>query len=521
MAPAALRVKFLLAWAALLLAKLLLAATLPLFGDEAFYAWEARHPAWAYSDLPGGIAATIALGMAALGEHPLGVRLPTLLFGAALPWLVWRMARRIGDEAQAWRAALWSLPLPLLVPMGLLALPDALLTFAGLLAADAMLALLVHRERAIPTRHFVQLAFALVLGALVHYRFLPFLLAGALGLIAAGGGGLRREPRLWLALVVGALAWWPLLHYNLGAEAAGLRFHLLDRHPWQFQARGLAQPLLQAIITTPLLYGLLALALWRGWHHRASPGIRFLAVASGALWLFYALFAPFVDRARFSLHWPLPAYLLAAVLLPGMLDEARYRFARRLAPWAAGLAAAGTLAMLAALAVPASPVLTARTAGTALYPDNFVGWPELTATLAPRVAPGDAVVADHFMPAAQLAFGLGRREVFVLDHWNNHKHGRAAQLAAWGYDEAGIAALPPGRRAWLVFEVEETPERERERWLRRACRWFEALEPVAEVLGPGGGKRFWVYRGVRGGTGEGEAGCAIRPFDAVGAQPPS
>jgi hypothetical protein len=208
-----------------------------------------------------------------------------------------------------------------------------------------------------------------------------------------------------------------------------------------------------------------------------------------------------------------------------MLDEARHRVSRRLAPWAAGLAAAGTLAMAAALAVPASPGLSARTAGTALYPDNFLGWPEISAALAPRIAAGDALVADHFMLAAQLSFGLGRRrEVFVLDHWNNHKHGRAAQLAAWGYDEAGIAAIAPGRPAWLVFEVEETPPRQREAWLRRVCRWFGDIEAVAEVAGPGEGKRFWVYRGRRsaGGTGGGSdvGGCGIRGFDAA-AQPPS
>ena len=48
-----LRVKFVAIWSLLLLAKVLLAASLPLMVDESFYAWEGRYPAWAYSDLPG------------------------------------------------------------------------------------------------------------------------------------------------------------------------------------------------------------------------------------------------------------------------------------------------------------------------------------------------------------------------------------------------------------------------------------------------------------------------------------
>ncbi|HMB57769.1 MAG TPA: hypothetical protein VKM35_11240, partial [Arenimonas sp.] len=57
-----LRVKFVALWAVLLALKIILAARLPLFVDEAFYAWESRRLAWAYSDLPGLTAWLIALG---------------------------------------------------------------------------------------------------------------------------------------------------------------------------------------------------------------------------------------------------------------------------------------------------------------------------------------------------------------------------------------------------------------------------------------------------------------------------
>lgn len=501
------RVKFVTAWGLLLAAKLAYALTMPLFGDEAFYAWAGLHPAWAYSDLPGGTAALTALGTALAGDTVFGVRFAFVLLGAALPWLVVRLARRLGDETDAWRAGLWSLPIPLLLPMGVMALPDVLLTVAALAALDACAGLLRKDGRA--GALYLQLGLALAVGAFAHYRFAPLLLIGALAFLASGGLQRLREPGLWAALAVGALGWAPMLAHNLGTDAAGLRFQLFERHPWSFHAEGLAQPLLQAVITTPLLYALFGWALWRAWRTMPSTLPRFLVLAGVGLWLFYALLAPFVDRARFSLHWPIPAYLVAATLLPAALRQSR-GFALRLAPWAAGLAVAATLAMLALFAVPASPTLAARSAGTALYPDNFVGWREVAAAIRPRLEDGDALVADHFMLAAQLSFELDRRrEVFVLDHWNNHKHGRAAQIAQWGYDEAGIEGLAAGRRAWIAFEIGETPERDRAAWVNRLCRWFDDVKPVAVVEGPGGGKRFWLYRGVRRAAGADAGGCRV------------
>lgn len=494
------RVKFIALWALMLAAKLAFAATMPLFGDEAFYAWEALHPAWAYSDLPGGTAAAVGLGSALLEALPLpreaGVRLLFVLAGAAMPWMVVRIARRLGTQGQAWRAGLWSLPIPLLVPMGVMALPDALMTLATLMALDACVGLLGDDEAA--RQHaYLPFAAALALGAMAHYRFAPILLVGAAAFLACGGWRRRGDPGLWLALCVGAVAWWPILRFNLDAQGAGLHFQLIERHPWTFNTKGLLQPLLQAVVTTPLLYALFAWALWSE-RKALLPGRRFVALAGGGLWLLYALLAPFVDNARFSLHWPIPAYLLAATLLPIALDAARQHWAARLAPWAGGLAAAATALMLAAFLLPSSPWLAARAAGTALYPDNFVGWKEIASALEPRLAAGDVVVADHFMLAAQLSVSLdGRAEVFVLDHWNNHKHGRAAQIALWAYDEDALSRLAPGTRAWIAFEVAETPDREHAAWVARPCRWFQGVEYVATVEGPGGGKRFWLYRGVR------------------------
>ena len=54
---------FVVLWTAVLLLKLVLAAQLPLFVDEAFYWQEGRHLAAAYSDLPGLTAWLARLGV--------------------------------------------------------------------------------------------------------------------------------------------------------------------------------------------------------------------------------------------------------------------------------------------------------------------------------------------------------------------------------------------------------------------------------------------------------------------------
>ena len=112
--------------------KLVLAWGLPPFVDEAFYWQEGRHPAWAYSDLPGLTAWLARLGTQLGGDRVLALRMPFLLLASCVPWLVWRIARREFDDPIAWRAALVAILLPLAGSLGLLALPDVPMTVATL-----------------------------------------------------------------------------------------------------------------------------------------------------------------------------------------------------------------------------------------------------------------------------------------------------------------------------------------------------------------------------------------------------
>ena len=484
--------KFIAVWMVLLLVKLWLAATLLPFGDEAFYALEARRLAWAYSDLPGMTAWLIRLGVEVGGQNVLAMRAPFLLIGAMVPWLVVRIARRWGGARAGWQAGLLALLMPLSGLSGLLALPDAPMLLAAMLCLDAFASLLQRFGAAAA----IQLALGLALGALSHYRFALVVLAGGAGLLCVGRGrALLREPRLWLALAVGAAAWLPLLAWNLGHAGAGLAFQFVDRHPWQFQPEGGAWLLVQALIVTPALFVLLSATLWQAWRRRAARHDLqwpLLVGLGGVSVLGYFLMAFVSDTERVSFHWPLPGWLALACAAPAVLATwPRWARAALYGVSATGLAL--VLAYLVALAQPAGRLWLAS---GPLYGDNFSGWDAAASDVRSelsRMPPGTRLVADNFMLGAQLAFALGRDDVAVLPHPLNGKHGRALQLQQWGL-------LWPGREATgdapvlLVVEDTSRPMKLRLDGYRDLCQRTGGLPPPRVLNVDRGRKRFLVFR---------------------------
>ena len=472
------RVNFVAAWAAVQLAKLLIAARLPLFVDEAFYAWEARHPAWAYSDLPGLTAWLARLGLV-LGDGALALRLPFLAIGASLPWLVRRIALRVAGSDAADRAAWLALLMPLSGLMGVLAVPDVALVGASLLAMDAVLAL---RER-VQVAAALQLALALVVGALAHYRFGLVLVAGGAAMVAdARARACLRHPMVLVALAAGVFAWWPALQWNLAHGEAALRFHLLERNPWRFRADGATWLPIQVLLVTPALFVLLLVALRDGWRQSGPP--RLLAVAGAIAGPGLLALAFFADRERVSFHWPLSGWM---VLLP-LAAVALARWRRRARTAVFSLAALGLLLGMAFLAVAGSAGLRERLAASRLYPNDVGGWPAIAADA--RTWPRDRVwIAGDFELAAQLAFASGRRDIRVLDSPLNQKHGRAAQLALWGYDQ-----LPARGPVLLAVEDSATPMKLRLAAYHRLCSRLGRLPAPRLVWADHGRKRYFVYR---------------------------
>lgn len=478
---------FLALWLALLAIKCVLAAQLPLFVDEAFYWQEGRHLAWAYSDLPGLTAWMARLGVALGGNHTLALRLPFLLVAAAVPWLVVRVAAREFGPLRGWQAGVFAMLLPLAGTLGLLAVPDAAMTLATLLCMDAGSRLL----REVRADAALELALGMAIGALSHYRFIAVLaVGGVVLLLLPQGRRALRDPRVLVALAFGLAAWTPLLAWNLDNAEAGLRFQLVDRHPWAFHADGITFLGIQALLVTPLLFVALACAAWRG-RNDDNLAARYFAWLGALVVLGFFALGFLADTERVSFHWPLPGYIALLPLLPALLA----RWPRWLRGATAALAGLGLLGVLGYYAVVSVPGMREQAAATRWYPANFAGWRPLAdavRTERARMPPGTRVVADNFKVGAELGFALDEPDIPVLPHPLNTKHGRAPQLALWrlrvrGRDDLGEGPL------LLVAGASEVRYRDLlARW-HQLCDAFGPLPPPRVVNVDHGAQRFLLF----------------------------
>ena len=109
-----------------------------------------------------------------------------------------------------------------------------------------------------------------------------------------------------------------MLAWNMANAEAGLRFQLVDRHPWAFHADGIGFVLIQAVLVMPLLFVALALAAWsrRRDDHLVA---RYFGLLGALLVLGFFALGFFADTERVSFHWPLPGYVALLPLLPALL----------------------------------------------------------------------------------------------------------------------------------------------------------------------------------------------------------
>lgn len=478
---------FIAVWTIVTVVKIAIAARLPLFVDEAFYWQEGQHLAAAYSDLPGLTAWLTRLGVELGGHHVLAVRAPFLVLAAALPWMVARCATRAFDPATRWQAATLTTLMPLTGTLGVLALPDVPMTVAAVLCADAGARLLrgVHGWAAI------ELAMGLAIGALSHYRFAGVIGVGLIALLwLPEGRRALRDARVWAALVVGVLAWVPLLGWNIEHADAGLRFQLLDRHPWRFHTDGMRFVLVQAVMATPLLFWAFLVLCVRGL--RGDDG-------RGAAWRYFALLGAistfgffalgfFADNERVSFHWTLPGYLALLAIVPVLLRE--WSTPLRRATWT--LTTAGAVLMLGYYVAVSMPGVRLHFAGSKYYPENFTGWDTLADEVraAQSRMPADTVLlADSFKTGAELGFAVGNPDIRVLDHPLNRKHGRAPQLELWGLHDAGERSAP----TLLVVGATDVKFSALLAHYQHLCGVVGALPPAQPVNIDRGARRFLLF----------------------------
>ncbi len=486
--------------------KLLLAWSLDLYSDEIFYWQASTQPALAYSDLPFMSALLAGLGTTLLGNSAFGVRTLFLLTGTSIPLLVYWLARPLVPRQQALEAATMALCLPLCGFLGLLAVPDVPLLFFGLLLTGC----LERATRLGTLSWWLAAGVAAGLGISTHYRFAPWLLAALIFMLAFRPmHRYWRQPGLWLAAAILALGLYPILAFNLGNQLSGVDYHLLERHPWEFQAEGLLHIVKQAGLVTPLLYAALILTLLRllraartGDHRRGLFGI--LALVNLSL---YLVLAPWSDNTRTSIHWPLSGYLPLLVFLPETMRELHARLSARHGPALAGgllrttlgMGFAGTLVALIGMSTQSVQDQLRPLVGEGVLSNKMAGWRPFVAYTgqllqAEHFSPEDLLVTDNYYTGAQLALALGEtRHVFNLDMDKSIRDGRAVQYEIWRANVTGLRENV-GRNALFITEDSTLTVPDKLGVLERACGEFQRLEFLSQLSLFGGEKVFSFYR---------------------------
>lgn len=495
------------------LVRLLLAALLPLFPDETYY-WEwSRRLAAGYFDHPFGIALLIRAGTSlwsALGldVSALAVRLGPVLAGALATLAVVATARRVGGGEAALRAALVVTCLPLAAAGLVLATPDA-----PLLAATAGTVYFIVCALQSPSRSAASfrwwIAAGVALGLAFCSKYTAVLLPLGMLIAVVTRRELRtrlREPGPYVAAVVAALVFLPVLLWNAQHEWVSFAFQL--QHGFA-ASRGSALlrelDLLggQAGLASPILFVLMVVAVWRALRSprdAANSGARgalaVVAVTTLAFFVYSAM------RKHVEANWPAPAYIPATVLV------ATHPWGERGRRWLrAGWMFAGALALLVYLhaLLPVLPIPPRRDPVAKAF-----GWDAVAArVVAARVSapgPGNVLVAaDRYQDASEISFHLARgrgaaagtRPDASTFAFAVNQSGRRNQYDLW----PGFAAVArPGDDLLLVLDDSDDFHSS----ARRLAPFFtDAVrgEPIALVRRgqQHGARRLYSLRGWKGG----------------------
>jgi len=415
--------------AALTLVRMVVAATLPLSPDEAYYWVWSRALAAGYLDHPpmvafwaragtyltsAGLTSAGLTSAGVAGDGALGIRLLAPLAAAAGSWLLWDAGEKLLPGRGAGLIATALLNATLLLGVGAVTMtPDTPLLFFWVCALWALARLLASGggnggESGVGGGAW-WLAVGLFAGLAFDSKYTAaFLVLGiVLWLLLAERWWLAR-PWPWLGLLVGLLMVAPVLGWNAahGWASFGKQGGRIDA--WRidaWQPARAAQFLGELIggqlgLATPLVLALcvagVALAGRRAWRARESGWTLLAALSLPAA----AVFVEHAFADRVQGNWPAIIYPAAAIAAAG-LEAPRWRRLYRPAV-VLGLAMTAVVYLQATLAPLPVPI---RLDPAAL---QLAGWPALAAEVedARRRAGASFVAADQYGVASELAYWL-------------------------------------------------------------------------------------------------------------------
>ncbi len=355
-----------------LAAHLGIAAFVPLFDDEAYYALWARDLAPGYYDHPPMIAYMIHMGTGFLGETALGIRLFSVIGFVASGYLVGDMARRMSGRAvrlPLLATALYHLGL-LVFALGSFATPDAPSTLFWVAALwAAMRATGTPPDTRSATAWWACTGLFIGLGGLSKFTN-AFLAVGLLGYMVATTKGRAYLPtRLpWVTMTAAMLPLLPYLFWNLQNDWLGLERQGARLVASGFSTRYLGEyAALVLLAPTPLISWFALRSL------KAPPEDGALLAWSSVPLLLY--FACHATHAPVQANWIVPLQAVFAVLAAFGLERAQSP--RLWTGLTLAFAALTSVGVVAAAFNPATPI------GTADNPPNQTrGWAATQAAIA-------------------------------------------------------------------------------------------------------------------------------------------
>jgi 4-amino-4-deoxy-L-arabinose transferase-like glycosyltransferase len=354
---------------------------------------------------------------AVLGPEPtaLAVRFFPVLAGGVAALAAAATARRIAGARAALFAAIAFAIMPLAAAGLVLATPDA-----PLLCFEALAVYCIVRAIESPLRSAASLAWwyraGVGDGLAFASKYTSIILPLSMLVAVVVRPSLRarlREPGPYVACVVATLVFLPVLWWNTAHDWISFRFQL---------EHGLGTPKGSALnrelelvggqlgLVTPVLFVLIALAVWRSLRRpRDDAHFALAAIATGS-WVFFVYSA--IHR-RVEANWPAPSYISGVALLAAMLATSASASLARW--WRGGLALAAVLvavlylhAAFGVLPLPARRDPIARAAGW----DGLARPADaLRRTLGTRAWVG----AERYQDVSELAYHLpGRPTVFCI-----------------------------------------------------------------------------------------------------------
>lgn len=291
---------------ALILARFVAGALLPLSADEAYYWLWSRHLDWGYYDHPPLIAFAIRAGTATFGETPFGVRLIGLLSSIVASIAVWRAGAILLKNEKAGGYACLFFNLSLMVAIeAMAATPDALA-----LATSALFVLALAKvEDTGKGAWWLAAGAAAGVGLLAKYTTF-FLGAGTLVWLLADSKQRRWLLTVWpyAGAVLAALIFAPNLRWNETHNWMTFAFQFGRLGEGHFTLRYLAEFLAAQIgLATPFILILAVMGITR----RGQNSI----LAASLIWPCVVYFVVHSLHDRVQGNWPsflYPALAIAA-----------------------------------------------------------------------------------------------------------------------------------------------------------------------------------------------------------------